>query len=52
MQFILRVTERVKRRHKGTKESNGYLDSCVIFLIVRKILSLLFIYFFNEIDHF
>lgn len=52
MQFILRITGRIKRRDRGAKESTGYLNGRVIVLIVGEILSNLFINFFDEINHF
>ena len=52
MQFIPMAAEKVKRKERGAKESSGYINGCVIVLMVRNILTYFFIYLFHKNYHF
>ena len=45
-------TEKVKRRERSVKESTGYINGCIIVLMVREILSYLITYLFDEVYNF
>ena len=52
MQFIPMAAEKVKRKERCVKESSGYINGCVIVLMVRNILTYFFIYLFRKNIHF